>query len=179
MMARATPSQTVGPFFRFGLVWLETNRLTPQGTGAGMKIHGRLLDADGVGVPDGLLEVHQADHAGRFGTATEPGWLGFGRILTTDSGDYAFETVKPGRVRSADGTMAAPHIDVSVFARGLLQRLVTRIYFPDEVAANRDDLVLSRVSPARRGTLVAHPDGAHLRFDVHLRGDTETVFFNC
>jgi protocatechuate 3,4-dioxygenase alpha subunit len=179
MTGLATPSQTIGPFFSFGFAWLETTELAPAGDDDAVLIVGQVFDGDGIGVPDAVLEVYQADGDGRFGPDTEPSWGGFGRILTSATGAYEFSTVKPGRVHSADGNLAAPHIDVSVFARGLLQRVITRIYFPDESAANGADHVFSGVDPARRATLVAHPQGAGLRFDIHLQGDTETVFFNC
>jgi len=178
-MTGATPSQTVGPFFSFGFAWLATKDLAPAGTTDSVVIHGHVFDGDGVGVPDAVLEVQQADGAGRFGRETDPGWRGFGRILTSTTGAYEFSTLKPGRVHAADGSLAAPHIDLSLFARGLLQRVITRLYFPDDQEANEADHVLSGVDPARRGTLVARPDSGRLRFDIRLQGDAETVFFNC
>ncbi|TMM13030.1 MAG: protocatechuate 3,4-dioxygenase subunit alpha [Actinobacteria bacterium] len=119
-----------------------------------------------------MLETWQADGEGRFGE-----W-GFARCLTDADGRYRLSTVKPGSVPAADGTPQAPHIDVSVFARGLLQRLVTRIYFPDEAEANDADPVLSSIAdPVARASLVAAAVDGDLRFDVRLQGDEETAFF--
>jgi len=171
--AGPTPSQTVGPFFRSGTGWMECPDLVGPSSPGALAISGRVLDGAGVAVPDAMVEIWQADRRGRFDDAD--GWHGFGRGLTDTEGRFHFVTVKPGPV-DAD---QAPHIDVSVFARGLLQRLVTRIYFPDEAAANAADPVLSSLSdPAARASLVAAAEGAGLRFDVRLRGDGETVFFD-
>jgi protocatechuate 3,4-dioxygenase alpha subunit len=166
-MSHATPAQTVGPFFRFGLDWLTGPRSTDAAAGE-LFIHGTVRDVDGTGVPDAVLEFWHADRDGHF----PPGRAGFHRCLTDEDGGYEFTTVKPGRV-DAD---QAPHVDVSVFARGLLQRVVTRMYFADESAANATDPLLVSVEPDRRTTLIApvEPDGA--RFDIRLRGPGETVF---
>jgi protocatechuate 3,4-dioxygenase alpha subunit len=131
------------------------------------------------------VELWQANRAGRYAhpedtreeLPLEDGFTGFGRCGTDAGGRFAFVTVKPGRVPGPEGTMQAPHINVSVFARGLLTRLVTRIYFPDEVEANGADPLLSAVDRTRAPTLVAVPEGEVLRFDVNLQGDDETVFF--
>jgi protocatechuate 3,4-dioxygenase alpha subunit len=175
---RATPSQTVGPFFEFGMSWWSSAELVPPTSPGAVAIVGRVLDGDGEPVPDAVVETWQADTDGWFpgdgdgGGATS--WSGFGRCLTDDTGSFRFTTVKPGAV-DAD---QAPHVDVSVFARGLLQRLVTRLYFPDEDAANAVDPVLSAVDdPRRRASLVAVGEGDGLRFDIRLQGDDETVFF--
>jgi protocatechuate 3,4-dioxygenase alpha subunit len=129
-----------------------------------------VLDGAGVPVSDAMVEIWQADPKGEF----PPDWRGFGRCFTDDEGHFAFVTVKPGRVDARQ----SPHIDVSVFARGLLQRLVTRIYFPDEEAANAADPVLTSIEqPTARATLVAFGTPPDLRFDIHLQGDDETVFF--
>jgi protocatechuate 3,4-dioxygenase alpha subunit len=132
-----------------------------------------VLDAAGAPVPDALVEVWQADGDGDFPDADDGGFPGFGRCLVDDDGGYSFSTCKPGRV---DGVQA-PHVDLSVFARGLLQRVVTRVYFPDEQDANAADPVLASIDEARRSTLVAEPVDDGLRFDIHLAGERETVFF--
>ena len=144
-----TPSQTIGPFFSFGLDWMG-----PEGAGRGDQlIRGRLLDGAGAPVPDGLIEVwHRPD--------------GFGRSLTDGSGGFELRADKPAPGPASQ----APHLEVSVFARGLLQRLVTRLYFPDEPAANAADPVLSRLPYDRRATLVAGQGEGCLLFDVHLQG---------
>ena len=166
----ATPSQTVGPFFRFGLEWMA--RVTRSPSGAPVVVTGTVSDGDRRPVTDAMLETWQADGEGRFGE-----W-GFARCLTDADGRYRLSTVKPGSVPAADGTPQAPHIDVSVFARGLLQRLVTRIYFPDEAEANDADPVLSSIAdPVARASLVAAAADGDLRFDVRLQGDEETAFF--
>ncbi len=168
-----TPSQTVGPFFRIGLEWLDTPELVAPSQSGAIRIEGVVLDGAGVPLPDAVLEIFQADPAGRFPPDCEPGWGGFGRCLTDEEGRFHFVTVKPGPVEPG----AAPHIAVSVFARGLLQRLVTRCYFGDEAEANADDPVLSSIGPTATATLVAQPAEGCYRFDLHLQGDKETAFF--
>ncbi len=165
----ATPLQTAGPFFRFGLEWMARAGQSLPGTP--VVVTGTVYDGAGSPVPDAMLELWQADGEGRFGEG------GFARCLTRSGGDYRLDTVKPGRVPAADGAPQAPHIDVSVFARGLLQRLVTRIYFPDEAEANDADPVLSSiVDPVARATLVARAVDGDLRFDIRLQGHEETAF---
>ncbi|HTF10111.1 MAG TPA: protocatechuate 3,4-dioxygenase subunit alpha, partial [Asanoa sp.] len=146
-------------------------------------LRGVVVDGAGEPVPDALVETWQADRAGRFdhpddprGAVASPGFRGFARCPTDPEGRWAIRTVRPGPVPGPDGTLQAPHIDVSVLARGLLDRLVTRIYFPDE-AANAGDPVLSQVDPIRRQTLVARESDDGLVFDITLQGDHETVFF--
>lgn len=179
-MSSVTPSQTVGPFFAFGLRWLESTRLAPPDHPHLRIIEGTVFDGDGVGVPDALIETFQADAAGRFGSAADEGWTGFGRLLTDQAGRFSLTTVKPGAPPAAGNVAEAPHIAVSVFARGLLQRVISRIYFPDEEEANGADSVLQSIEPARRSTLVARAvDENRVSFDVHLQGEHETVFFNC
>lgn len=189
MSLRATTSQTVGPFFSIGLAWLSRSELAGAGvSGERVTIGGRVLDADARGVPDALLETWQANALGRYAhaedpqpAAQEPGFSGFGRIATDADGRFRFTTVKPGPVPGPNGARQAPHIAVSVFARGLMRRLVTRIYFPDE-PSNAEDLILALVEPARRGTLIAGrppQPGAPLSWDVVLQGAEETVFFDC
>ena len=170
MSPGATPSQTVGPFFRFGMEWMGSG--AQSRAERSVVITGIVYDGDGRPVPDAMLETWQADGEGRFGPP------GFARCLTDATGGYRLTTVKPGRVPSADGSPEAPHIDVSVFARGLLHRLVTRIYFGDEDAANAADPVLrSLPDDAARATLRAQPVAGGYRLDIHLQGSRETVFF--
>ncbi len=175
--ARApTPSQTVGPFFRFGFEWLAGGELVHRHDPQALSIVGRVLDGVGDPVPDAVVEVWQADRHGQLASEAEPGWRGFARLLTDPGGAFELVTVKPGAVPGPHGQPQAPHIDVSVFARGLLQRLMTRIYFPDEATANAADPLLARLDPSERATLVAHPGTDRLVFDIHLQGDAETVF---
>ena len=174
-----TPSQTVGPFLSIGLTWLHGHLVVPEDTPGAIRISGVVLDGAGAPVTDGMIETWQADPGGRFDHPDDPrgasgsGFEGFGRCATDAEGRYEIVTVKPGVL----GDGQAPHIDVSVFARGLLDRLVTRIYFPDEAAANAADPLLSSLPPERAATLVAEQAGeGGLRFDIRLRGDGETVF---
>jgi protocatechuate 3,4-dioxygenase alpha subunit len=130
-------------------------------------------------VPDGLIEILQADPAGSYarGNGQQGGFRGFARCKTGSEGEFSFLTVKPGRVPYPDGRLQAPHVEVLVFSRGLLKHLVTRIYFPDEEVANAADPVLASITdPGARSTLVARDDGGVLVFDIHLQGDRETAF---
>lgn len=174
MSEGATPSQTVGPFLSIGLTWPEGRFVVPEGTPGAITISGVLVDGTGEPVTDGLVETWQADPDGRFATPGVPGFGGFGRCATdTATGAFEIVTVKPGAL----GDGQAPHVDVSVFARGLLDRVVTRIYFPDEEAANAADPLLASLPPERAATLVARPAGdARLEWDVYLQGERETVF---
>jgi protocatechuate 3,4-dioxygenase, alpha subunit len=182
--AGCTPSQTVGPFLSIGLAWPDGPEVVPAGTPGAVLIRGRLTDGGGVPVPDGLIETWQADPDGRFdhpddprGAVARPGFRGFGRCPTDADGEFWIRTLKPGPLPGEDGLVEAPHIAVSVFARGLLDRVVTRLYFPDETAANADDPVLRALDPADRAALVAQPaDDRSLRFDIRLQGDGETPF---
>ena len=170
----STPSQTIGPFFRHRLDGIAGADVVAPGSPGAVTLHGRVLDGEGVPLSDALVEIWQADADGAFATSDDGhGFTGFGRSLSDGDGHYSFTTVQPGRV-DAD---QAPHIDMSVFARGLLQRVVTRVYFPGEADTNAADPVLASVDADRRATLVAVPDGDGLRFDVHLAGEDETVFF--
>jgi protocatechuate 3,4-dioxygenase alpha subunit len=182
-----TPSQTVGPYFSMRLPFPEGPYVVSAGTPGAVTIYGRLLDGAGDPVPDGMIETWQADPAGRFAHPDDPrgprpdgalGFRGFGRCPTGLDGSYTIVTVKPGALPFGDGRTEAPHLDVSVFSRGMLDRSVTRIYFPDEATANAADPVLALVPADRRATLVAAPaaDGL-LRFDIRMQGDGETVFF--
>jgi protocatechuate 3,4-dioxygenase alpha subunit len=180
---RPTPSATIGPFLAIGLTWPDGEQAAAEGTAGAFWIRGQVFDGAGDVVPDALVETWQADPDGGFpspedprGPATYPGFRGYARAQTY-SGGFGVFTLKPGRVPDGEGGLQAPHIDVSVFARGLLDRLVTRIYFADEAQANDEDAVLRTVPEDRRGTLLAHPTGEGYRFDIHLQGDSETVFF--
>jgi protocatechuate 3,4-dioxygenase alpha subunit len=177
-----TPSQTVGPYLSIGLPWPDGPDVVPAGTPGAVLLHGVVTDGNGTPLPDALIETWQADPDGRFDHPDDPrgavpGFRGFGRCPTDDEGRYAIRTLKPGRVPGPDGGWQAPHVDVSVFARGLLHRLVTRVYFADEAAANEEDPVLAAVPAGRRATLVAAPDERGYRLDIRLQGDDETVFF--
>lgn len=179
MALPVTPSQTVGPFLHIGLDWLNTAELAGT-SGNRIAIAGRVLDADGNPVPDALIEVWQADAHGRFPARETAGGGGFGRIPTDDQGVFRFTTVKPGRVAAPDGSLQAPHIVVTIFMRGLLKHLTSRIYFPDE-ADNANDMVLNLVPVERRGTLIARRaeiGDATLTWNVILQGRDETVFFD-
>jgi len=188
MSLRATPSQTVGPFFSIGCNHLNEIDLAGRGvSGQRIEITGRVIDGDGNGVPDAMLEIWQANSAGKYAhpedtqdKATESGFQGFGRIPTDSNGAFWFATIKPGPVPGPNGRQQAPHVVVSVFMRGLLRRLVTRIYFPEE-AANDQDFVLNFGEPGRRGTLIArevYGEKNKLEWNVILQGENETVFFD-
>jgi len=170
-----TPSQTVGPFLSLVLPWPDGPTVVPAGTPGAFWIRGVLLDGAGAPVPDGVVETWQAAPDGRFDS---PGFRGFGRSATDDAGRWEVHTVKPGLVCLYDDRPQAPHLAVSVFARGLLDRVVTRIYFADEAEANAADPVLQAVDPERRHTLVARPGPDGYAHDIHLQGDDETVFFD-
>ncbi len=184
-MALPTPSQTVGPFLQIGVRTDWSDLVAPSSPGA-IRLQGIVFDGDGAPVDDALIELWQANRAGRYAhpedaredLPLEDGFRGFGRCQTDADGAYRFVTVKPGPVPALGGGMQAPHIAVSVLGRGLLKRLATRIYFPDEHEANAADAVLSTVDPKRWSTLIAVPDDGALRFDIHLQGERETVFFD-
>jgi protocatechuate 3,4-dioxygenase alpha subunit len=190
-----TPSQTVGPYFKYGLTphgeyaWNDafTNHLiTPDASGERIRLEGKVFDGDGAPVPDCMLEIWQADGQGRFSDPQDKRALpnssfkGFGRCGTDANGGYFFETIKPGSVPDPDGKPQAPHILLAVFARGMLLHLYSRIYFDDE-AANATDPVLALVPADRRATLIATrksgAGNAVYSFDVRLQGENETVFF--
>ncbi len=178
-----TPSATVGPYLAIGLTWPDGQWAAAEGTPGGFWIRGRVFDGAGAVVPDAMVETWQADPDGRFpspedprGAATYPGFRGYARAQTL-SGEFAVHTLKPGRVPDGEGGLQAPHIDVSVFARGLLDRVVTRICFADEAAANAEDVVLRGLPEDRRQTLLATPTDDGYRLDLYLQGDRETVFF--
>jgi protocatechuate 3,4-dioxygenase, alpha subunit len=172
-----TPSQTIGPFFHDALLDEDRSALVAPDHPRAIRIEGTVYDGAGDPVPDAMVEIWQADPAGRYDHPNE-GFSGFGRSDTVDGGSFSFMTVKPGPVPGPDGETQAPHVMVSVFARGLLKRLVTRIYFPDEGAANASDPVLSSIEdPEHIGTLVARDEGGALRFDIRLQGKNQTAFF--
>ena len=184
-MSGLTPSQTVGPYLAIGLQWPDGPFVVPEGTPGAVWLRGRVLDGDGEPVTDGLVETWQADPAGRFdhpddprgaAPASVPGFRGFGRSETV-SGEYAVLTVKPGRLPDGEGGLQAPHLDVSLFARGLMDRVVTRVYFADEGDANAEDAVLQALPEPARRTLLAQPTEDGYRLDIVLHGDGETVFF--
>ncbi|EHR50012.1 protocatechuate 3,4-dioxygenase, alpha subunit [Saccharomonospora marina XMU15] len=174
----STPSQTVGPYLSIGLPWEDGPTVVAEGTPGAVWIRGVVTDGAGAPIPDALIETWQADPNGRFDhpddpRGAQPGFRGFGRCPTTDDGEYGILTQLPGALPGQ-----APHIDVSVFARGLLHRVVTRIYFPDNAEANASDPVLASVPEERRHTLLAQRTTDGYRFDVRLQGEGETVFFD-
>ncbi|MGA8158506.1 MAG: protocatechuate 3,4-dioxygenase subunit alpha [Rhodoplanes sp.] len=193
-MAEITPSQTVGPYFAYGLTprgkydWKDTfgtDLVTPDASGERIRIEGRVLDGDGLPINDCMIEIWQADAQGRYASPADPrrpnaAFRGFGRAGTDAEGRYGFDTIKPGPVPGLEGNMQAPHVVLAVFARGMLRQSYTRIYFADE-AANADDAILTLVPPERRATLVAPKTMAQGRaiytFDIRMQGEAETVFF--
>ena len=185
MIFPLTASQTVGPYFAIGLPWPDGPFAVAPDTPGAIKIRGVIYDGAGRPIPDYLLETWQADPAGRFadlwghgGPSELEGFRGFARVGHED-GDGSFEilTVKPGPLVLPDGSIAAPHIDVSLFARGMLNRCVTRFYFADEVDANDADPVLATVPAERRETLLSRPIEGGYEIDLRLQGPGETVFF--
>src|SRR5580658_7022086 len=188
MSLQATTSQTVGPFFKIGFEWLNCDNLVGEGvSGERVTVQGRVFDGDGVPVPDAMLEIWQANAHGKYDhpedtqdKPLEPGFKGYGRVPTTAEGVFRFVTIKPGAVPGPDGKEQAPHLVISVFMRGVLRRLVTRIYFPDE-PRNAADFILNLVEPSRRSTLIAKKTAGApgtLEWNVVLQGPDETVFFD-
>jgi len=203
-MSEITPSQTVGPFFAYGLApngrcqwdpngsysWKETvgdNLVTPDTSGQKIRIEGRITDGDGAPINDAMLEIWQADAQGRYAHPRDDRarpnakFRGFGRSATDKDGVYSFDTVKPGAVAGPGGQPQAPHIVFCIFSRGMLRQIYTRLYFSDE-AANAGDPILTLVPADRRGTLVAHKSMRGelpvYRFDIRVQGENETVFFD-
>jgi protocatechuate 3,4-dioxygenase alpha subunit len=199
-----TPSQTVGPYFAYGLAphsrchWqpnphydsketIGANLVTPDATGIRIRIEGRVLDGDGLPINDAMLEIWQADAQGRYAhprdnrARTNALFKGFGRSATDKDGAYSFDTVKPGAVPGPDGKPQAPHIVFCIYSRGMLRQVYTRLYFADE-AANGADAILTLVPSDRRATLIAHKEMRGelpvYRFDIRVQGDDETVFFD-
>jgi protocatechuate 3,4-dioxygenase alpha subunit len=191
-MSGLTPSQTVGPFFAYGLTsagaytWpdaFSNNLVTSDTLGERIRIEGTVYDGDGAPVPDAMLEIWQADAQGRYSDpkdtrgSTNSSFRGFGRVGTSAEGTFAFDTIKPGAVPGPDGVMQAPHVVMAIFARGMLLQTYTRLYF-DGDAANTTDAVLNLVPKDRRATLIATGNGSGaFRFDIRLQGEQETVFF--
>lgn len=185
MIYGTTPSQTVGPYFAIGLPWPEGPlAVTPDAPGA-ITITGVVYDGAGEVVHDSLVEIWGADPEGRFadlwgygGASSVAGFRGFARYAKEDGdGTYELITLKPGAVTLPSGVVLAPHLDVHVFARGMLRHVDTRIYFADEATANAADPILSSVPQERRETLIATATDNGYRFDIHLQGSGETVFF--
>ena len=183
-----TTSQTVGPFFKIGLSWLYRDNLAAAGvTGERVAVQGRVIDGDGNGVPDAIIEIWQANSHGKYAHAedaqdkpVEAGFTGFGRIPTDAQGQFRFTTIKPGPVPGPDDKVQAPHLVVSLLMRGLLRRLTTRMYFPDD-AHNANDPILNLVPPDRYNTLIAQPavfNPGLVEWDVVLQGPGETVFLD-
>jgi protocatechuate 3,4-dioxygenase, alpha subunit len=182
MSRGTTPSQTVGPFFSLGLPWDDGPYVVAPGTVGAIRLTGRVFDGAGEPVGDALVETWQADPDGRFDHPDDPrgrvpGFRGFGRCPTGEDGRWEIVTLKPGRVPDGNGSVQAPHLAVSLFARGLLNRVVTRIYFGDEPEANAADPVLALLEEDRRATLVAAPADGGYAIDFHLQGARETAFF--
>jgi protocatechuate 3,4-dioxygenase, alpha subunit len=182
----ATGNQTVGPYLHIGLTWLVTREIAGRGVkGERVTVVGRLLDGDGAGVGDGLIEIWQANAQGKYAhpedrqkKGLDKRFRGFGRIPTEADGGFRFTTIRPGAVPGPGGKAQAPHLVVSVFMRGMLKHLATRMYFPGE-PANGADPILQLVPAARRATLIAQKSGKRaLRWDINLQGRAETVFFD-
>jgi len=178
-----TPSQTVGPYFHLGLCdpWSVSCLAGPDVKGERVRLTCRVLDGNGYPVDDSMIEIWQADAQGEYAKPTSTSSCpGFGRMGVAPDGTCTFETIKPGRVPGPGNSLQAAHLNVMVFARGLLRHLNTRIYFAGDAALEADP-VLMLVPEDRRYTLLAQPDlsreGAW-RFDIHLRGEHETVFFD-
>jgi protocatechuate 3,4-dioxygenase, alpha subunit len=175
MSPEPTPSQTIGPFFHDALLDRNYSELVSPDHPGGTRIEGTVYDGAGEVVPDAMVEIWQAN---REDLSLDEDFSGFGRSGTEAGCAFSFLTVKPGPIPGPGGQVQAPHVMVSVFARGLLKRLVTRIYFPDEEEANAVDPVLSSIEDRElRRTLIARDEGDALRFDIHLQGDGQTAFF--
>lgn len=184
-----TPSQTAGPYFHLGMTETRSVRCIagPQAKGERVWLACRVFDGVGSPVDDAVIEIWQADAEGKYNhpddgqdKSVDSAWFGFGRMATAEDGSCEFETIKPGRVPGAGNVLQAAHLNLAIFARGRLKQLYTRIYFAGN-PANSEDPVLALVPPPRRETLMAHPDAVHAghwRFDIHLQGKQETVFFD-
>ena len=196
---KESPSQTAGPYVHIGAVPnfsgiggvypadLGVSMVTDATKGERITIKGTVFDGTGTALRDALIEIWQADAAGLYPSANEtrgtpdPAFTGFGRSPgDMETGEFTFETIKPGRVPFRDGRLMAPHVTVWIVARGINLGLHTRMYFADEEAANADDPILSRIEHQNRvPTLLAHPEGGGTyRFDIHLQGPSETIFFD-
>lgn len=189
-MKKQTPSQTVGPFYAIGLTRTPMNNLVTDATqGERIRIEGQVFDGDGAKIPDVMVEIWQANSYGRYNhpddkqeKPLDPTFTGWGRSGTDENCLFSFETIKPGPVPGNDGTVQAPHVNVTIFARGMLVHAFTRIYFADEPANEKDPVLNSIKNKARRETLIALPgmeSGKKVyRFDIRLQRDNETVFFD-
>lgn len=189
-MRKQTPSQTVGPFYAIGLTRKPMNvMVTESNHGQRIRIEGQVFDGDGVAIPDVMVEIWQANAYGRYHhpddkqeKPLDPTFTGWGRSGTDDKCFYSFETIKPGPVPGADDSVQAPHINVVIFARGMLVHAYTRMYFADEPANANDPVLNSIKNKKRRRTLIALPgmenDKTVYRFDIRLQGENETVFFD-
>ena len=186
-----TPSQTVGPFFHLGMARPEWGDLTADHpAGERIAIEGRVSDGDGMAVPDAVIELWQANAAGRYNhpddrqtdKPLDPNFRGYGRAATDTDGKFRFVTIRPGAVPGRGNALQAPHINIAVFGRGLLKQLHTRIYFADEPQNGNDPLLSAIDDPAARRTLLAtRIEGADpriYRFDIVLQGESETVFLD-
>ncbi|MDA8269929.1 MAG: protocatechuate 3,4-dioxygenase subunit alpha [Actinomycetota bacterium] len=177
-----TPSQTIGPFFRFGTEWIANEDLVEEGSIGAIILKGMVYDGAGEPVPDAMIEIWQADANGKFPPDTAESWMGFARRLTDSIGSYRVRTVKPGQVATSSGEMQAPHISMVVFARGLLKPVFTRVYFGDESQSNANDPLLTAIDDeSARSTLFAvlEADSSYL-FDVRLQDSPkgqQTQFF--
>ena len=180
MSTDLTPSQTVGPYFGVSMTPEELTRLVPEGTPDAVVLTGVVTDGEGKPVPEGMIEIWQADREGSYDRAPlgeGEAFTGFGRCHTDDDGLYRFLIVKPGPVPASKGGMQAPHVSMAIFGAGLVKPLRTRVYFSDETEANRTDPVLTLVDESRRHLLVAKVDGSVASLDIRLQGDGETPFF--
>jgi protocatechuate 3,4-dioxygenase alpha subunit len=187
-MSNQTPSQTIGPFFHIGMLESGDNVMVNDETrGQRILLRGKVFDGNGDGISDSLLEIWQADTRGIFPHPADPlfsdhdpNFGGYGRAATDDNGEYFFKTIMPGAVEREGSPKMAPHLNLRIFARGVLIHTYTRVYFPDD-PANKDDPVLSQTGD-RRETLIAIPvpgeDLPTYRFDVIFQGEKETVFFD-
>jgi protocatechuate 3,4-dioxygenase alpha subunit len=185
MSLRASTSQTIGPYLRIGLEWMQIEDMAPKGVaGERVSFRGRVIDGNGNPVNDAAVEIWQANSHGRYAhpedkqdKPLEKNFRGYGRSLTDDNGAFRFSTIKPGRVAGPGGKLQAPHLSVTIFMRGLLKHLQTRIYFPDD-PANTEDPILAMVPAERRSTMIARrgADGT-LEWNAVLQGKNETVFF--
>lgn len=184
-----TPSQTAGPYLHLGMTETRSVKCiaAPQTKGERVWLTCRVIDGDGATVNDAMIEIWQANAEGKYShpddvqeKTVDSAWFGFGRMATAEDGSCEFETIKPGRVPGSGNVPQAPHLNVVIFARGMLKQLYTRVYFAGD-PANSEDPVIALVPPPRRDTLIAQPDAArpgHWRFDIHLQGERETVFFD-
>ena len=189
-MRKQTPSQTVGPFYSIGLTRTPMNVVAMDSTeGQRIRVEGQVFDGDGAAIPDVMVEIWQANSYGRYNHPVDKqekpldsSFTGWGRSGTDEKFFYSFETIKPGPVPGVGDTVQAPHINVVVFARGMLVHAYTRMYFADEPANANDPVLTSIKNKKRRRTLIASPGMDHAktvyRFDIRLQGENETVFFD-